>query len=762
MCNITLDGKQLFSKSGRGFGQIKSPYLEGPTKCTYKFIPDVGQRVELQIYRLLSIGRHNGTACEGGWLELEGGARVCGRNERFDRPVVLFSDKSVAILHMQINENTTRSQFLAYFSFASNASSSVGLPARGGKPVSNEVCDWEYDEKSCRKGCILTSPGYPGLYPPNTRCRYRITSSPRVTVNLNFTSVLLSHNHCTSDYIAVYEGRETTSSLLKMLCGNDRTNVVHVGSQLLVEFRSGPEVPPFNYNGFVATLSFVEITTEAPTTVTMESTSKTLEMIRSPSRSSHNGRYNHRDLHDHRKDQGSASCDLVVSGNEIRSGHHDTRGKLKSTVCRLNLRGRAYDTVHVSITSYNLSPVACKSMVEIFDGNLEARMIGSAKSLKRICSPAERLPRALVPVSKYIEPERYSSTGRDMTVILQRSSDSPADEEYMDVSYYFHDEREEGTQQPASVCDVEYYGLSSPPEGTVIHPEPHKLLTSQGPVKCRQHFIPAANQSINITVESSTKQASSNSCYTKCGDSGCQCVTKNRLDELDHLLLVSETGYVVSCFCGNYQEWLPVGVRSWTPVYIEWSRFSNAGLNFKAAYKFSEDPYCGDHTTKKPEGEVTGGNLASGEIKLNQYYQQKCTWILDSSMDRQLTIEVKSSQSRPCAAWNLTIHEYSKNGDPAGPKLYTFCSRDQHKNFTLDWKMNTAVVRLQALSRTPPQYTMKWRSDFVTANTRKSGPSPAPNHVTGSSSNIHDRHNHRYCAFSLTIPWWILMTFLRL
>jgi len=41
--------------------------------------------------------------------------------------------------------------------------------------------------------------------------------------------------------------------------------------------------------------------------------------------------------------------------------------------------------------------------------------------------------------SRYPEPKRYSSNGRDMTVVLTRASNSPTDEEYMEVSYYFHD-----------------------------------------------------------------------------------------------------------------------------------------------------------------------------------------------------------------------------------------------------------------------------------------------------------------------------------
>lgn len=115
------------------------------------------------------------------------------------------------------------------------------------------------------------------------------------------------------------------------------------------------------------------------------------------------------------------------------------------------------------------------------------------------------------------------------------------------------------------------------------------------------------------------------------------------------------------------QDWLPVGIRSWTPVYIEWSRSSKAGLNFRAAYEFIKDTYCGYHTTTKPEGEVNGGDLASSGLKLNQYYQQRCTWILDSLTDRQLTIEVKSTQSRKKS--RSVRHHYTATLLPFSPKV---------------------------------------------------------------------------------------------
>nr|KAF7417082.1 hypothetical protein H0235_011613 [Vespula pensylvanica] len=238
---------------------------------------------------------------------------------------------------------------------------------------------------------------------------------------------LLRFGHCTSDYIAVYSGPTTSSPLLKMLCGKEKASMMYNGQEVLVEFRAGPEVSPFDYNGFVATINFIEITTEIPNTITAEPINKSLDIMKSAGSNYYNVRYNNRDTDEHRKDQGSStgySCDLEVNGEKVRSGHHDTRGKIKSTTCRLVLRGGTYHTGHVSLTSYNLSAQSCQSMIEIFDGIPEGGVANMVKSLVRICSPAQRLPREFAQRDESdsrrpVGTDRRSKRPRDFDVTAQ-------------------------------------------------------------------------------------------------------------------------------------------------------------------------------------------------------------------------------------------------------------------------------------------------------------------------------------------------------
>lgn len=94
------------------------------------------------------------------------------------------------------------------------------------------------------------------------------------TIIMNNRFDLIGYSHCTNDYIAVYTGPTTSSTLLKMMCGSEKSVVIHAGPTLLVEFKSGNEVPPYVYNGFLARVRFTEITTEAPTTVLPSTTGR--------------------------------------------------------------------------------------------------------------------------------------------------------------------------------------------------------------------------------------------------------------------------------------------------------------------------------------------------------------------------------------------------------------------------------------------------------------------------------------------------------
>lgn len=47
------------------------------------------------------------------------------------------------------------------------------------------------------------------------------------------------------------------------------------------------------------------------------------------------------------------------------------------------------------------------------------------------------------------------------------------------------------------------------------------------------------------------------------------------------------------------------------------------------------------------------------------------------------------------------------------------------------------TYRLQAMTRTLPQYAIRWNSQIVRANTRVSGPTISPVHSAGTSTVIH-------------------------
>lgn len=218
--------------------------------------------------------------------------------------------------------------------------------------------------------------------------------------------------------------------------------------------------------------------------------------------------------------------------------------------------------VLVSLFNYRLRSQSCRSVIEIIDGSPEfaggggggsssplvaasaaaaasgpGQVLGAAaaaltsaagvphrrRSLHKLCSPAIRQARDMD--GNFAKPESYISSGAQLMVALRRPHASGAaaaaaaaasaaaagnpllsgaaalDEEYIDGAYMFHDVAQSGTLQPDSLCDTDHYGLSSPATGAVHGPgSEHLYWNVAGQLECGHNFVPAANQSVTVTV----------------------------------------------------------------------------------------------------------------------------------------------------------------------------------------------------------------------------------------------------------------------
>lgn len=64
-----------------------------------------------------------------------------------------------------------------------------------------------------------------------------------------------------------------------------------------------------------------------------------------------------------------------------------------------------------------------------------------------------------------------------------------------------------------------------------------------------------------------------------------------------------------------------------------------------AEYSFKDDMVCGYRVLDQHTG-ILESPIMIRESPLNFYYHQDCTWLLDSNVERHLTIEIGSTQSR--------------------------------------------------------------------------------------------------------------------
>nr|XP_020017105.1 procollagen C-endopeptidase enhancer 2 isoform X2 [Castor canadensis] len=100
---------------------------------------------------------------------------------------------------------------------------------------------------------LIGSEGFPGVYPPNSKCTWKITVPPGEVVVLNFRFIdLESDNLCRYDFVDVYNGH-ANGQRIGRFCGTFRPGaLVSSGNKMMVQMTSDANTAG---NGFMATFS---------------------------------------------------------------------------------------------------------------------------------------------------------------------------------------------------------------------------------------------------------------------------------------------------------------------------------------------------------------------------------------------------------------------------------------------------------------------------------------------------------------------------
>ncbi|KAG1682501.1 Bone morphogenetic protein 1 [Nymphon striatum] len=471
--------------------------------------------------------------------------QICAQNERFFPPVVIFRDEMRATLKFVTETNEKNTQFLAFFNFPSKDENTVGIRQKGGDYIqftgmhdyfysadvvtqryddaissfSSEVkkkliatisftvfftsldnddmaspkryCDWVFHDHTCmtHQSCLMTSPGYPGIYPSNRRCKYLITTSaPFTRIKVGFLSISLPEQLCDTNYIKFYDGRTSSSPVLRTICGKRWTQLPMVkstGPNLMMEFVTSNLVPPFHFNGFYSYIEFSNAVVE--------------EFARLVDRSLLNdqkGINNHQTDPDKKID---SHCDWIYKGSKARYGYIDASKFIwyaANTSCSINFLGNPHDVVEVMLLNYKLRGGYCDQFIDILDKSTKGN--GTFKRLKRICGPIVKWSRTYS--GAFAPRETFMSSGNQLNIKLHLAGQPKSNA--LQAVYKFHNKLSDGYRIDRTVCDVIFYGSSEKTSGQLSSSHIEELLywNIDGPLRCKKYFVPLKNQTVTITI----------------------------------------------------------------------------------------------------------------------------------------------------------------------------------------------------------------------------------------------------------------------
>ncbi|XP_014273918.3 uncharacterized protein [Halyomorpha halys] len=390
-----------------------------------------------------------------------------------------------------------------------------------GDLVPGSYCD-RILERCDSRPCRIQSPNYPGVYPRNITCYYRIEhrqvprgkhallavrqrNSHKVHIKDQVVKydrsqrVLRVWDQCNvvQDYLTVYDGGSTTDPVLVRLCGGDAVpDIISSGNNMLLEFHTSPYDNPFH----PVPLSF------------LPGFELEVQVLLVDARSHHYVR----DVH---------HCEILLTSFDSAWGilENPKHSLPPNTTCRYHFQGRRHESVWLSFIKYHAAPAdpaayqlsaECNARLRIWDGRIAPNtgQQNNVTLLGEFCK--DEVPRLcdhtlLSNSSRFTRPcspsESYVSSGMELTLeqtLKQGSVLFPLD--FM-VRYEFVDTLLEGLHYKGSdnPCDrVFTSSINSPSGGRFQSPRSVFYYGRGGAhnLSCVLRFEPTLGERVQLTL----------------------------------------------------------------------------------------------------------------------------------------------------------------------------------------------------------------------------------------------------------------------
>ncbi|XP_012251545.2 uncharacterized protein LOC105683496 [Athalia rosae] len=516
-----------------------------------------------------------------------------------------------------------------------------------GDLVNGTYCDrvlTRCDARTCR----LQSPNYPGVYPRNVTCYYRIEQmrappghrallavSQRNSHKIHIKDQIVKYDrsqrilrvwdqcNVVQDYLTVYDGGSTSDRVLVRLCGGDAVpDIVSSHNTMLLEFHTSPYDNPFH----PVPLSFLPGFELEVQVLFVDEKSRSFV-------------------------KENNNCDFYISGYESSSGilENPRHSLPPNTTCRYHFQGRTSEIVWISFVKYyaaNSDPTAsidtaaeCNTRLQIWDGAYSSDKQTTAKNVSlmgEFCK--DDIPRLcdhslLRNSSRHTRPctlsESYVSTGRDLTmehILRQGSALYPIS---FVLRYEFvHANGDGGVPVHESMSCNEVFKSSVSRAGKFTSPKSVFFYGRGGAqnLSCIYRFEADSEQRVQLSISAASFGERLCDSYVDQLIGRWECVYNSEKDGISEIEISeypwSGVNLVRDCLCSNISD--KVSVRTLTSAVVE-LRFRVTKMNITQDYKnfFFEGKYQFVDAASEPGVKTCTSRLedrrlrgTSGEISL--------------------------------------------------------------------------------------------------------------------------------------------------